>query len=320
MTSFEATIVIPTRDRWPVLASTALPAALSQKDVAHEIIVVDDGSVGETASRLTRLREPRVRVLRHERSLGVAQARNAGILNARGEWIAFLDDDDLWAPEKLRRQIDLATAANRAWAYAASAALDEKRQFLFSLEPADPEQVASSLLRWNVLWGGSSNVIVRTDVVRELGGFDENLFQLADWDLWVRLALQGKPAVTREILLGCVMHSGSMLATDRRDVFSEISYLVDKHRQASAAYGVHFDLALFTRWVAFGHRIAGRRVLAARTYLRGARSHRDLGAIPRAAASLLGERMFEAGRIVLPAPSSLRRLDTESPAWLERYR
>lgn len=320
MASFEVTVVIPTRDRWRVLKNAALPAALSQEDVAHEIIVVDDGSIDETPMRLAELSEPRVRVLRHERPLGVAQARNAGIFAAEGEWVAFLDDDDLWSPRKLRRQIDLAAASSRSWAYAASAALDEQRRFLFSLEPADPDRLASSLLSWNVLWGGCSNVIVRTDVVRELSGFDENLFQLADWDLWIRLALRERPAVTREILLGCVMHPESMLATDRRDVFREISYLVDKHRAASVAYGVHFDLALFTRWVAFGHRRAGRRVLAGRTYLRGARRHRDLGAIPRAAASLLGERTFQVGRALLPDPSSVRRLDSESPAWLERYR
>jgi glycosyltransferase involved in cell wall biosynthesis len=266
------------------------------------------------------LQEPRIRVIRHERSRGVAQARNAGIFAARGDWIAFLDDDDLWAPEKLRRQIDLALAADTSWAYAASAALDEQLRFLFSLEPPDPGKLVSSLLRWNVLWGGCSNVVVRADVVRKLSGFDENLFQLADWDLWIRLALNETPAASQEILLGCVMHSASMLATDRRDVFREIAYLVDKHRAASREVDLEFDLALFTRWVAFGHRRAGRRLWAARTYLRGARKHGDLGAVPRAVASLLGERTFAAGGALVPRPTSIPQLESESPAWLNGYR
>jgi glycosyltransferase involved in cell wall biosynthesis len=320
MARYEVTVVIPTRDRWGVLTSAALPAALSQKNVAHEVIVVDDGSVDETRSRLAHLDEPHVRVVRHEQSLGVAQARNAGIFAANGEWVAFLDDDDLWAPDKLRRQIDLATASDASWVYAAVAALDARRQFLFCLEPEDPDRLAPELLRWNVLWGGCSNVMAHTDVVHDLSGFDENLFQLADWDLWIRLALTERAAVSREILLGCVMHPQSMLATDRRDVFREMAYLVEKHRTACASYGVQFDVARFTRWVALGHRTAGRRLRAARTYLRGARSHRDLGAVPRAVASLFGERTFELGRALVPAPKSVRRLEAESPAWLELYR
>jgi glycosyltransferase involved in cell wall biosynthesis len=319
MAEREITVVIPTRDRWSTLATAALRAALAQRDVDHEVIVVDDGSADDTSARLAALDEPRLRVIRHELSHGVAQARNAGIAAAAGEWVAFLDDDDLWAPEKLRRQIDLARGADAAWAYAASAALDGERRFLFSLEPADPEGLARSLLRWNVLWGGCSNVVARTDVVRRLSGFDERLFQLADWDLWIRLALSERAVATREILLGCVMHSASMLATDRRDVFREMEYLAEKHRVASLAHRVDFDQRLFTRWVAFGHRRAGRRGRAALTYVRGARRHGDLAALPRAAAALLGEPAFRAGRALVPSRTAAPTLDAASPPWLAAY-
>jgi glycosyltransferase involved in cell wall biosynthesis len=319
MVSPEVTIVIPTHNRWPVLRSAALPAALSQVDVNHEVIVVDDGSRDETSTRLAEIEIPYLRVIRHERPLGVAQARNAGIFAATGEWVALLDDDDVWAPFKLRRQIDLAVSSEASWTYAASAALDEQRHFLFSLEPADPEVLASELLRWNVLWGGSSNVVVRRDVLARLSGFDQKLFQLADWDLWIRLALAERAATSDEILLGCVMHRESMLATDRRDVFREIRYLVEKHRAASDAYGVEFDLALFSRWVALGHRTAGRRWQAARTYARGAWRHRDFGALPRAVASLLGERTIELGRSFVSGTASSAECEVESPDWLDRY-
>src|SRR5690348_6592887 len=73
----DASIVIPTRNRWPLLSTAALPGALAQEDVSFEVIVVDDGSTDETPERLEELaaRDPRLRVVRHERSHGVAQAR-----------------------------------------------------------------------------------------------------------------------------------------------------------------------------------------------------------------------------------------------------
>ena len=158
----------------------------------------------------------------------MARARNAGIAVARGEWVAFLDDDDLWAPLKLRSQLDAAHAEDASFAYSAAAWLDERKHFLHALASPDPDGLDVRLLRWNEIWAGCSNVIARTEVIRRLGGFDEHLFQLADWDLWIRLAFDGRAAAVGEVLVGYVMHSQSMLLNDRRDVFAEFRYLVEK--------------------------------------------------------------------------------------------
>jgi hypothetical protein len=170
-----------------------------------------------------------------------------------------------------------------------------------------------------VLPAGCSNVVVRTDLVRELSGFDEDLFQLADWDLWIRLALRESPAGVRDVLLGCVMHSRSMLATDERNVFLEFDYLAQKHREASRAFGIDFDAARFNRWVAFGHRAAGRRLPAAQTYVRGAVKHGDVGAFPRALAALLGEKSFAAWRGLAPDPGRYLDVTPETLTWLADY-
>jgi glycosyltransferase involved in cell wall biosynthesis len=318
----EVSVVIPTRGRWHLLSTAALPSALGQEDVEVEVIVVDDGSQDETPARLAEIDDSRLTVLRHEPSRGVAAARNAGIHAARGRWVSFLDDDDLWSPKKLRAQVDSAEAAGAVFAYSAGGGLDASRNFLFAVAPPDPATVTGELLRWNVIWCGCSNVLARTELVRELGGFDERLLQLADWDLWIRLALAGPAAATSEVLVGYVMHDESMLLTDRREVFPEMDYLVEKHRAAALEHGVAPDEALFTRWVARGHRRAGRRAQAARAYLRGARRYRDAGAIPRALLSFAPERIVDVSRWLggVERRSALRKERVPEPGWVARFR
>jgi len=307
--------VIPTRNRWAMLSRSALPSALGQRGVEHEVVVVDEGSSDGTADELERLGDPRLRVVRHAAPRGVAQARNAGVAAARGDWVAFLDDDDLWAPDKLRRQVDAAVAAGASFAYAAAAWVDDRHRFLHALAPPSPAGLDRRLLRWNEIWAGGSNVLALTSLVRELGGFDESLFQLADWDLWIRLALAAPAASVDEVLVGYVLQPQSMLLTDRRDVTLELDRLVAKHAAASARLGARPDALKFARWVARGHLRAGRRATAASVYFRAGLRHRDARTVLRGVAALAGERALDALRGADPA-----RLAVDEPPWLARYR
>src|SRR5512144_711038 len=101
----EVTVIIPTRDR-PRWLPRTLVSALAQRGIEAETIIVDDGSSTPVAERLTPAALSRVRVVRHPRPLGVAEARNRGIAEARTNWVAFLDDDDIWAPTKLSRDLE----------------------------------------------------------------------------------------------------------------------------------------------------------------------------------------------------------------------
>jgi glycosyltransferase involved in cell wall biosynthesis len=312
----EVTIVIPTRNRWELLAATALPSALGQEEVDHEIVVVDEGSTDGTAAGLASIGDPRLRVVRHDQARGVAQARNAGIAAAGGTWVAFLDDDDVWSPEKLRRQLD--AGAQASFVYSAAAWLDAHRRYQRTLPPPSADGLSLRLLRWNEIWAGGSNVIARTEVLTRLGGFDERLFQLADWDMWLRLALAGSAAAVNDVLVGYVQQPQSMLLTDRRDVFAEFRYLVEKHQDASARLGARPDSAKFARWVAFGHLRADRRRLAATTYLRAVR-HGDAASALRAVAALGGERRFGLARGLRRGLGGADAPPAGSPLWLARY-
>jgi glycosyltransferase involved in cell wall biosynthesis len=276
----DVTVVIPTRDRWHVLAERGLRSALAQNGVDLEVVVVDDGSEEPAPPGLAGMDDPRVHVVRRGESHGVAAARNAGIAAARGDWIAFLDDDDLWSPDKLRLQLDAARRHGASVVYAGVVVLDGARNVLY----ADSPTVASldELLQRNSIPAGSSNLVVKAELLRAVGGFDERLTYVADWDLWITLAAGGRMAVCPELLVGYVRQGGGMIFTGA-DAIREMRYFVAKHR----AGGLRADPARFLAWIASEDRLAGHRVRAASTYFRSGVAFRKPVHILRAVSTLL---------------------------------
>jgi hypothetical protein len=109
----EVTVVIPTRFR-PDLVTRAARSALAQTVENIEIVIVVDGPDEETHAAVKSIADPRLRLIGRPEKGGAPNARNTGVREARAPWVAFLDDDDEWLPEKLRVQLDLAAAADVA--------------------------------------------------------------------------------------------------------------------------------------------------------------------------------------------------------------
>jgi glycosyltransferase involved in cell wall biosynthesis len=284
----EVTVIIPTRSRWSFLSRT-LRSALGQEGVDLEVIVVDDGSRDETPMRLAEIADPRLSVIRRDRSGGVAAARNTALSTARGAWLAPLDDDDLWAPGKLRAQLEAAAREGGSFAYCRSVLIDQHGAAMGPDDPPpDPTDLPRALLVRNCIPGGASNLIASTDLVRELGGFDEGA-RFDDWDLYIRLAAAGRGARCEETLVAYRRHPGNRILADLGDLTADLEYLARKHRRLSLEHGVEFDRLSFSRTLAWAHRRAGRRREAARMYLRDAWRYRSPGNLVRAAASLLGD-------------------------------
>ncbi|MEP6811386.1 MAG: glycosyltransferase family 2 protein [Actinomycetota bacterium] len=317
----EISVVIPTRDRWSLLAAHALPSALEQEDVALEVIVVDDGSQDGTAERAAGLGDDRIRVVRCEKSRRLAGARNAGIAVARAPWLAFLDDDDLWAPEKLRTQIDLASAGGSEWAYADTVVVDEQLRVLEADDFPDPDELPSLLLTGNHVPGGGSSVIARTDAVREVGGFDEGLLFFTDWDLWLRLVQRGLPEACAEPLVARLVHPTNMLFREGPAVLESLERMLGKHREVTRE-----DRLAIAQWVAHRYRLAGRHGDAARLYFDAARRYRSPGNAVAAAGSLAGPQGVRAAAWLLRRVRGESHLDEKprsapaDPPWLERFR
>jgi glycosyltransferase involved in cell wall biosynthesis len=309
----QVTVVVPTRDRAGLLGRT-LRGALGQEGVDHEVVVVDDGSRDGTADVLAAIGDPRLRVVRHRQAEGVSRARNDGIAAAAAPWVAFLDDDDLWAPTKLRAQLDAAGRSGAGWVWSGMLSVDAALNPLLVYRSPQGAGIARRLMTTCEV-PAPSTVMARTDLVRRLGGFDESLASTADWDLWIRLARSEAGVGVDEVLVAYVEHGDNMLAgaADPRLARPEFDRLARKHADAADAAGVEFGHLWWNRWVASRHRRSGRRVLAARTYLADAVEHRRPGSLARAAVTLAGDRVWH----VVRAWNIGRPV---APDWLTRYR
>jgi glycosyltransferase involved in cell wall biosynthesis len=199
------TVVIPTKDR-PHLLALSVGSVLRQVGVDLRVLVVDDGSAVPAGAGLPS--DPRLQVLRHAGPRGVSSARNAGIAAVETRWTAFLDDDDLWSPDKLRRQLEAVRRTSYRWACSSSASFSGTT-VLDVMDPPDTDDVSQVLLRGNVVSGSASGVLAETALVRAVGGFDEALPSMEDWDLWIRLAQESPLARVPAVDVGQRVHRTS---------------------------------------------------------------------------------------------------------------
>jgi glycosyltransferase involved in cell wall biosynthesis len=207
-------IILPTFGRLQYLRPT-VACVYRQSLQDWELIVADDGSDGETRAYLRTLEaDSRVRLLWLTHTGIPAVVRNAALRAARGEYVAFLDSDDLWASEKLSRQV--ATLRSRptcGWCYTAVSHIDGSGQPL--TEPVfGPWAPCDGAVFERLVTGP---VVIRTPSVlaaRELvvgaGGFDETIRSGEDYDLWLRLALASDVALLDEPLVQVRRHEANL--------------------------------------------------------------------------------------------------------------
>jgi glycosyltransferase involved in cell wall biosynthesis len=249
----KVSVVIPTHNRSAWLRLT-LRSALRQQDVDVEVIVVDDGSTDDTADSVLAIGDPNVRLIRNEAPEGVSSARNRGAAAAGGEWIGFVDDDDVWAPDKLARQLEAAGATGRDWVYTGCVNVDESLRIVGGRPPVPPERVVKLITHFNVIPGGGSNVILRREEFERAGPFDVRLKNTEDWEMWIRLATSGPPAWVPEPLLAYRVHTRNA-SLDVAAILEGISLIEGRH-------GIRVDQGVLHRWIAESCLRTGQRAQA----------------------------------------------------------
>lgn len=266
----EVSVVMPTHNRSDIMLAT-LASVLAQRGVDLEVVVVDDGSHDDTPAVLAAVEDERVRVLRHDEPRGVGNARNTGIEAARGEWVAPLDDDDLWAPEKLAAQLAELRSTGRHWAVslAVQFLLPGPSPWVVS-SPRTPEGIAADLLHQNAVPGGGSGVLARRAAVLDAGGFDPDLPLLGDWDMWLKLLRSGPPAVVNHHHVAYRLHPQNMSARNAEQVFDELAVVDERYRDLRG--GRPLAPIDTYRWFGVTCWRSGDRRAARRWYLRALRA------------------------------------------------
>ncbi|MGG6293238.1 glycosyltransferase family 2 protein [Leptolyngbya sp. AN02str] len=183
-------IVIPAYNAGNTILET-LESVQKQTVSDFEAIVIDDGSIDNTVDLVKGLNDDRIKVFSYANG-GIAIARNRGIAHAAGEYIAFLDSDDLWSPNKLEMQLaalEQHPEAGVAYSWTQDF-LDGDRTISRQYDPvAITGNALPELLIRNFLNSGS-NPLVRRVAVESIDGFDPNCVLCADWDYYIRLAIR----------------------------------------------------------------------------------------------------------------------------------
>jgi len=269
-------IVMPTFNRLEFLPA-AVDSVRAQTFPDWELIIADDGSHGPTLEYLGTLREGQgITVLRLPHSGRPAVARNAALRQARGRYVAFLDSDDLWLPDKLYRQISsLQRQPLRRWSCTHFATINSSGATVHT-GPRRAHQPKSGWVREALLRGEISialpSVLIVRAMLEEVGTFDERLRMCEDSELWFRLAASSELDVVAETLTLIRrhgQHSGSDVIAweDRLRIFER---LLREEAGSASERLLRSQLALHEAGLARSHAASGKRRQALATLLSSA--------------------------------------------------
>jgi glycosyltransferase involved in cell wall biosynthesis len=189
-----------------------------------EVVIVDDGSTEPIEPFLAEVTD-RVRIVRQPNA-GTAAARNRGIQESRGEYVAFLDQDDLWDRDKLTRQIPTFADAEIALVHGGARFVDTVGN-VTSIVTADPSLDTHALLADCRL--AVQTAVVRRSALENLGGFDESLSGADDWDLWIRIIDRHRVAAITETLATIRVHPGNQ-SRNAELMYESARQVMAKHR------------------------------------------------------------------------------------------
>lgn len=180
-------VLIPARDAEATIGAT-LQSIRRQTFRDFEVVVIDDGSVDGTMQVVEALGDPRFRGYRYPNA-GLATTRNRGLEKARGEFVTFIDADDLWTPDKLEDQVAaIRSDADAGGAYSWTVFVDEGGRYLFAKEPSHVQGRVREALLDGFFIASGSNVILRRVCVEETGWFDPMFDPCSDWEYLVRFS------------------------------------------------------------------------------------------------------------------------------------
>jgi len=308
----KVSVIIRTYNRAYIVAE-AIESALKQTYGDYEVLVVDDGSTDNTPEVVQAFQDPKLRYIRHERNQGVGAACNTGVLHAQGEFIAFLDSDDLWKPEKLERQVacmvrhpevdavfsdieiidDTATIPSliaTMKSFSKLLAKDRKQQeYVFSARQLCLCLLEEVPIKPTVLF-------VKREIFKKVGFFDLTALGCEDWEFLLRLAY-----------VACFGYVDAPLAIQRRTPDAihrkywqqDRAFLISLFRREKVALkedheaiaAVNRGISLHCTNLAGSYLTSGLKAKSLSVYLRGFKETGEPIMLLRAASTMLPTRL-----------------------------
>lgn len=210
MTEPLTSIIIPTYNRATTLVR-AIDSVLEQSYKKYELIVVDDCSIDDTANVMEQyVSENRVKYIKLDKNIGGAAARNIGINNSKGDFVAFQDSDDEWLPGKLKKQMQVFFDNPQIdVVFTKIARITNEKVSIFPQENiTGSKDVHTKMLKANYI--GTPSAIIKKNKLSEIGGFDNELPRLQDWDLFIRLSSIGTFYMIDEVLCNAYLQEDSI--------------------------------------------------------------------------------------------------------------
>lgn len=188
----------------------AIESVLCQTYEDFEVIVIDDGSTDNTRTVASSFEDRRIRYF-YKKNEGVSTSRNYGIKLAKGRYIAFIDYDDLWLPEKLELQLqEIEKQQDVYLVYSWFYIIDSKGKIIDKIKVQGFRNFLQELLLVGNIIGSPSGMLIKKEVFENIGGFDSYLSTSADWDLWIRIAYRYKLSGVNKFLFKYRIHDTNM--------------------------------------------------------------------------------------------------------------
>lgn len=212
----KVSVILPTHNR-PDLLNRAIDSVIDQTYDNIELLIVDDSSETDTESIVEEYNDCRIRYFEHEQNQGPAAARNTGIEQATGDYIAFLDDDDEWRHSKLEKQVPLLEKQppDVGLVYCWMNYYTQSGELVREYHPTYKGYVFPHVLDGQRI-GGCPTLLVRQEVVQEIDGFDESLRRGDDGDFIRRICKKYNVAYISEVLVNVYTEHGHERLTSMR--------------------------------------------------------------------------------------------------------
>jgi len=229
-------VIIPTYNR-AHLISRAIKSVLNQTYQDFELIVVDDGSTDNTEEVIQNFKDKRIKYFRHKINRGGNMARNTGLKNSKGQYIAFLDSDDEWLPEKLEKQLKVFAESKDerlSFVYCGAIFISQKdNKEVKRLLPQERGYIFQDLLRANNIVGGGSSCLIKKEAFDNCGNFDEceelRKGGAQEYEMWIRMAQKYNFDFVNICLIKYFIHPNSVTVTSKLENKAKAyGYIINK--------------------------------------------------------------------------------------------